>query len=262
MKYRFFTLVELLVVIAIISILAALLLPALQRARQAAVAADCMNNQKQITLGIRMYADEFDDWALSQTSSWGWPRIYGSTKAAGNESHTGLNYISGTMENGGSRIFVCPAGATVPHSSGSGEMDAWWAYGFFKYGTTTLSSIGKTHTVGTFSWLLANLNAISKPALSIAVVDTGVVTVSPTYYGPSQNASTWQWHANTGLTNYGNLKLRHNNRANTGFMDGHVEAAGITKLREASYDVNSYPGYMHTLAMYVIAADGSTLKPY
>ena len=104
---RAFTLIELLVVIAIIGILAALLLPALSRAKQKAWTISCTSNLKQIGLGLRMYADDNQDRYPQSGGAITWNAADPTSPSNG-----WMQQIYAHVQN--TNVYHCPGNAQLP----------------------------------------------------------------------------------------------------------------------------------------------------
>jgi len=131
-----FTLIELLVVIAIIAILAAILFPVFAQAREAARKTSCLSNERQISIGILSYCQDYDErypwaiqsnytgsnrglrdkpWGIWYQYQWGW-------------NHSVLPYIKNVQ------VFLCPSAPPGPdHDADNPSNHTDWRVGATNY---------------------------------------------------------------------------------------------------------------------------------
>ena len=120
---RHFTLIELLVVIAIIAILAAMLLPALQQARDRAMTTKCVGNQKQVFALAQQYMDEHAGWIPTEgntQSTWVWGLWVGGYLGSGPEGIPESSFWSAYMDwlrGGKHKLIECPSVPIAPYAA-------------------------------------------------------------------------------------------------------------------------------------------------
>ncbi|MBE6394201.1 MAG: DUF1559 domain-containing protein [Lentisphaerae bacterium] len=214
-KQYCFTLIELLVVIAIIAILAAMLMPALSKARERGKLISCANNIKQLGSACQQYALTYEDYFPAY---WTGDYYYGGTFAKG---QYGWHWIYTMMASGFIKsqkvdkggILRCPAEV---------NLNTYTHYGL----NTGMATNGKNTTsnlIQMYKWRCAFVgsdvrwfkwSSVKRPSFVMIAGDSTGYHISPSNSGNGAG----------GVGPVGSNFIRHGGVINAVFIDGHVEA--------------------------------------